>query len=166
MVSNHNNNSQKRKPPQKNANDNKPFKKQNTGNKGNGQGTTLASNAPKNEGFKGKCNYCQKFGHKMADCRKLKAKQEKKGNLLVKVCLESNVVDVPSNTWWLDTGATIHVTNSLQEMIKRRKPTSVEQHVYMGDGTRTKVEFWGDNQTTANHRKFFGVTRSCIHTLN
>ena len=58
MVSNYNQNNQKRKPPQKNANDNKPFKKQNTGNKGNGQGTTLASNAPKNKGFKGKCNYC------------------------------------------------------------------------------------------------------------
>ena len=36
------------------------------------------SNAPKNEGFKGKCNYCHKFGHKKTNYRKLKAVQEKK----------------------------------------------------------------------------------------
>ena len=73
----------------------------------------LAFNAPKNEGFKEKCNYRKKFGHKKADCKKLKAMLKRKGRLLVKFCLESNVVNVPSNTWWLDTGATIHVTNSL-----------------------------------------------------
>ena len=38
------------------------------------------SNAPKNEGFKGKCNYCYKFGHKKTDCRKLKVIQENKGD--------------------------------------------------------------------------------------
>ena len=34
------------------------------------------SNAPKNESFKGKCNYCHKFGHKKTDCMKLKVVQE------------------------------------------------------------------------------------------
>ena len=68
MVSNHNN-SHKREPPHKSAKDNKLFKKQNMGNKGSGQGTGLASNASKSEGFKGKCNYCQKFRHKIAYCR-------------------------------------------------------------------------------------------------
>ena len=27
--------------------------------------------------------------------------------------IETNIVDVHANSWWLDTGATIHVTNSL-----------------------------------------------------
>ena len=27
--------------------------------------------------------------------------------------IETNIVDVHVNSWWLDTGATIHVTNSL-----------------------------------------------------
>ena len=38
------------------------------------------SNAPKNEGFKGKCNYFHKFGHKNIDCRKLKVVHENKGD--------------------------------------------------------------------------------------
>ena len=55
------------------------------------------------------------------------------------VYLESNIVDAPSNIWWLDTRATIHVTNSLKKMTNYRKPTSVEHRVYMGDGTRNNV---------------------------
>ena len=59
------------------------------------------------------------------------------------VCLESNIIDVPLNTWWLDIGAFIHITNSLQAVISRRKPSSLEQYVYMGDGTKVQVEFLG-----------------------
>ena len=41
---------------------------------------TRISNAPEDESFKGKCNYCHKFGHKKTNCRKLKVVQENKGN--------------------------------------------------------------------------------------
>ena len=27
--------------------------------------------------------------------------------------IETNIIDVYANSWWLDTGATIHVTNFL-----------------------------------------------------
>ena len=54
--------------------------------------------------------------------------------------IETNIIDVPMNTWWLDIRATIHVTNSLQGMISQRGPTNHEQHVYMGDSSRAKVD--------------------------
>ena len=101
------------------------------------------SNAPKNEGFKGKCNYCHKFGHKKTNYRKLKVIQEKKGNHWVNVYFESNVIDVSFDTWWLDSGATIHARNYVQVMISRRSPTSQEQYMFMGDGTRVQVAFLG-----------------------
>ena len=47
---------------------------------GNGKEVPSTSNAPKNEGFKGNCNYCHKFGHKKIDWRKLKAIEENKGD--------------------------------------------------------------------------------------
>ena len=50
------------------------------------------------------------------------------------VCFESNIIDVSSNTWQLDSGATIHACNSMQVVISRKSPTSLEQYVYMGDG--------------------------------
>ena len=58
------------------------------------------------------------IGHKQPMCYRFKSwleRKKKKGNPLTLVCFESNLVDIPSNTWWLDTSATIHVTNSLQE---------------------------------------------------
>ncbi|KAG6645088.1 hypothetical protein CIPAW_08G099000 [Carya illinoinensis] len=82
------------------------------------QASMTVPNGPKKEIFKGKCNFCHLFGHKRVDCRKFKAWLDKKGTRLLLVCFESNLVNVPSDTWWLDTGATIHATNSLQELQK------------------------------------------------
>ena len=115
------------------------------GDKKNGPNVASTSNEAKSGGFKGKCNYCHKFGHKKMDCRKLKANLEKKGNPYVKVCLESTIIDVPTNSWWLDTGTIIHVTNFMQAMTSRRSPTSLEQFVYMGDGYKVKVDFFGNS---------------------
>ena len=53
--------------------------------------------------------------------------------------IETNIVDVHANSWWLNTGVTIHVTNSLQEMTKKRRPSEHEEFVYMGNGSKVKV---------------------------
>ena len=64
---------QKRKYPYNTtSNEKKYVKKKNIGAKGNDTNVSSTFNAPKNEGFKGKCNYCHKFGHKKTYCRKLK----------------------------------------------------------------------------------------------
>ena len=57
------------------------------------------------------------------------------------VCFESNVIYVSSDTWWLDSGATIHACNYMQAVIRRRSTTSLEQYVYMKNGTRIQVDF-------------------------
>ena len=59
------------------------------------------------------------------------------------VCFESNVIDVSSDTWWLDSGVTIHACNSMQVVISKRSPTSLEQYMYIGDDTRVQIEFLG-----------------------
>ena len=59
------------------------------------------------------------------------------------VCFEFNIIDVSSDTWWLDNGTTIHAFNSMQAVINKRSPTSLEQYVYMGDCTRVQVDFLG-----------------------
>ena len=59
------------------------------------------------------------------------------------VCFEFNIINVSSNTWWLDSGVIIHTCNSMQAVISRRSPTSLEQYVYMGDGTKVQVDFLG-----------------------
>ena len=68
-------------------------------------------------------------------------KNELSNNHWVNVCFESNVIDLSSDTWWLDSGATIHACNSMQVVISKRSPTILEQYVYMEDGTRVQVDF-------------------------
>ena len=47
------------------------------------------------------------------DCLKYHACRVKKGTLLALVCLEFNLAYVPRNTWWLDSGATTHISVSM-----------------------------------------------------
>ncbi|RVW64553.1 Retrovirus-related Pol polyprotein from transposon TNT 1-94 [Vitis vinifera] len=96
---------------------------------------SLAFGTDQNERFKGKCNFCHNISHKQADCFKFKNWLEKKKKCEIMVVvnfnanmIETNIVDVHANSWWLDTGATIHVTNSLQEMTNKRRQSKHEEY--------------------------------------
>ncbi|KAJ9697292.1 hypothetical protein PVL29_009194 [Vitis rotundifolia] len=138
----------KKRPPHKNFGGSGKFKKKGNSNQGTSN-ASISSNAGKNERFKGKCNFFHKVGHKQVDCFKFKnwLEKKKKGEIVVVVNLnanmiETNIVDVHANSWWLDTGATIHVTNSLQELINKRSPSKHEELVYMGDRSKVKKVFF------------------------
>ena len=60
-----------------------------------------------------KCLFCKKKGLMKKDYVKYKKQLKKKGNPISLVCYESNMADVYHNTWWIDSGYTIHITNVL-----------------------------------------------------
>uniref|UniRef100_A0A2N9G485 CCHC-type domain-containing protein n=1 Tax=Fagus sylvatica TaxID=28930 RepID=A0A2N9G485_FAGSY len=113
------------------------------GNKGGNFNNSKPQFKHKNEDMKGKCFWCRKKGHVKKDCNRFKNWLEKKGTPLALVYFESNLVDVPLNSWWIDTGASIHVTNSLQGFKSKRRPNDGEVAVYMGNGEKALVEFIG-----------------------
>jgi len=39
---------------------------------------------------------------------------EKKGEHNAYVCFESNITEVPHNTWWIDSRCITHVSNTMQ----------------------------------------------------
>ena len=53
------------------------------------------------------------------------------------------MVDVNHKTWWIDSGSTIHVTNTLQGLQNLRKPLRNEQCIYSGNKMRSHVEAIG-----------------------
>ncbi|RDX62132.1 hypothetical protein CR513_59564, partial [Mucuna pruriens] len=83
---------------------------------------------PKKKFFKGNCKCCEKYDHKMDDCYILKKKYERRGKLLVLTCFESNVINVPPNSWWLDLRFT-----------SLRKPSDVESKIILGDGVGVPI---------------------------
>ena len=59
------------------------------------------------------------------------------------VCFESNLVNVPLDSWWLDSGATVHVATSLQGIRNMRKPSEKESKLKVGSDIRIDVEHIG-----------------------
>ena len=59
------------------------------------------------------CFFCNKPGHVKKDCTKYHAWRAKKGTFLTLVYSEVNLASVPRNTWWLDSGATTHISVSM-----------------------------------------------------
>ena len=55
-----------------------------------------------------KCFFCKKKGHMKKNCPGFQKWLEKKGKSISLVCYESNMVSVNINTWWIDSGSTIH----------------------------------------------------------
>ena len=47
------------------------------------------------------------------DCPKYAAWRIKKGKLLTLVCSEVNLASIPKDTWWVDSDAITHISNSI-----------------------------------------------------
>ena len=77
------------------------------------------------------------------DCAKFKKWLENTGKSILCVCYESNMVDVNHNTWWNDSGSTIHISNTLQGMQSLRKPVGSEHNVLSSNKVGSHVESIG-----------------------
>ncbi|GKV21820.1 hypothetical protein SLEP1_g31762 [Rubroshorea leprosula] len=88
--------------------------------------------------------FCHEEGHKKRDCAQYRAwleKKNKEGNLQTFACLETSLIDVPPNSWWLDSGSLIHISNSLQGFVNKRKINEGEVNLHVGNGVKVEVEF-------------------------
>lgn len=86
------------------------------------------------------CFFCKGEGHYKKQCANYQQWLKKKGTLVSLVCSKVNTVSVPIDTWWIDSGATTHVSVSMQGCLSHRKPTDVERYIYSGDGGKAHVE--------------------------
>ena len=79
----------------------------------------------------------------MKTCTKYATWHEKKGTLLNFVCSKINLVIVPTNTWWIDTGATTRISVTMQGCLRSRMSTDDERYIYMGNGNKVTVKAIG-----------------------
>ena len=50
------------------------------------------------------------------------------------------MIEVPSNTWWLDTGATTHVSNVMQGYLNLHQMSKSESFLFMGNKMKARIE--------------------------
>ena len=62
---------------------------------------------------------------------------------LTLVCSEVNLTSIPSNTWWLDSGAITNISVSMKGCLNYRKPIDSERWIYVGDGKSVEVKAIG-----------------------
>lgn len=68
---------------------------------------------------------------------------------LALVYSETNLVEVPRNTWWLDSGATTNISVSLQGCLSYQTPADAERRIHVADENPVHVE------AIAHFRLFF-----------
>jgi hypothetical protein len=68
----------------------------------------------------------------------------KKGENIITFINESLYVQYSKSTWWIDSGATVHVANSLQGFRSTRTTQRSERHVKVANGVQADVEAVGD----------------------
>ena len=73
-----------------------------------------SSQVHKKEHKNDKYRFSGKSGHFQNDCLKFNTWIEKKGKPSAFTCLESNLTEVPYNTWWIDSDCTVPVSNTMK----------------------------------------------------
>jgi len=86
------------------------------------------------------CQFYGKSGHLDKNCLKHKSWFEKKGELNTHVFFESNLTEVPHNTWWIDSGCMICVSNTMQGFLIIQTISPNEKFAFMGNKVKATVE--------------------------
>jgi hypothetical protein len=94
---------------------------------------------------KDQCLYCKKEGHYKKDYPEfLKMIMAKKDKNIITFINECMYVQYSKSTWWIDSGATVYVANSLQRFRSMRTTQRSERHVKVTNGVQADVEAVGD----------------------
>jgi hypothetical protein len=94
---------------------------------------------------KDQCLHSKKTGHFKKDCPDwLKEIMTKKGIDTVSFGNESLYLEFSKSTWWIDSGKTVHVANSLQGFHSTRTMQRSERRIKVANGVQADVEAVGD----------------------
>jgi hypothetical protein len=88
--------------------------------------------------------WCKKRGHYQKNCIEFLKHLNKQGEDHVTFVDESLFLSYAKSTWWIDSGPTIHVANSLQEFHMRRTLQRGERSIRVANGVEAEVEAIGE----------------------
>ena len=80
----------------------------------------------------------------------------KKGKFLTLVCSEVNLAFVRKDTWWVDSGATTHISMTMQGCLWSQPPSDDERFIFVGDCKKVTVEAIGTFRLQLKNWILFG----------
>jgi len=110
-----------------------------------------------------KCHFYKKFGHFWKDCIKLRAWFEKKGEQNAYIYFESNLTEVPHNTWWIDSKCMTHVFNVMQRFLLTQTINPNENFIFMDN--KEKVQWKSDNVNFYHYPSYILLAKSSLPKL-
>ena len=126
----------------------KDYKKKNFNKNAKPQGKAPQNDHhPKNNNAqveKDQCKWCKKHGHYQRDCLDFLKSLLKRGEDFITFIDESLYLSYARSTWWIDSGGTVHVANSLQGFHTRRTLQRGERRIKISNGVEAEVEAIGD----------------------
>jgi hypothetical protein len=93
---------------------------------------------------KDQCKWCKRRGHYQKNCIEFLKHLNKQGDNHVTFVDESLFLSYSKSTWWIDSGATIHVTNSLQGFHMRRTLRRGKRSIRVTNGVEAEVKAIGE----------------------
>jgi hypothetical protein len=93
---------------------------------------------------KDQCMWCKKMGHYQKNCIEFFKHLNKQGEDHVIFIDESLFLSYAKSTWWIDSGATIYVANSLQGFHMRRTLRRGERSIRVINSVEAEVESIGE----------------------
>jgi hypothetical protein len=86
------------------------------------------------------CNFYKSPKDMQKECAGFKEWLQKKGNDVVSFIDESFLAKFSPDTWWIDSGATVHISNSLQVFRSMRTIRKWERSLRVTDGNEVEVQ--------------------------
>ena len=88
--------------------------------------------------------HCKKKGHYKRDCPDFLKSLLRRSKDEITFVDEYLYLDYSVNTWWIDSGATVHVANSLQMFHTRRDLPRCQRKIRVASGKEDDVKAIGD----------------------
>jgi hypothetical protein len=86
------------------------------------------------------CLWCKETGHWQKDCPKWMKHMLKKGEDIITFVDETLYLSYSKSTWWIDSGAIVHVANSMQGMHSSRILQRSRRSIKVANGVEAEVE--------------------------